>query len=87
MLTVEIIRPERRIFDLASCKGASKIITSWHEWSGKMKRNRDLVKEKYQYASQLGDIVKIIGKAELLAENFNFVSQVNGTSRVRLRSI
>ena len=47
MLTVEIIQPERHIFNLASRKGASKIIASWHEGSGKMKQNGDLVKEKY----------------------------------------
>lgn len=44
------------------------------KWSG------DLVKEKYQLASRLGDIVKIIGKAESMADNFalfDFVSRVN----------
>ena len=85
-IDVEITWPEKRILDLASRKGASKIIASWHEWSGKMKWSEELVKEKYQHASRLGDIVKIIGKAESLADNFalfNFVTQVNDSSQAK----
>jgi len=38
-IDVEISWPEKRIRDLSSRKGASQIIASWHDWSGKMKWN------------------------------------------------
>ena len=69
-IDIEISWPEKRILDLSSRKGASQVIASWHDWSGKMKWNGEQVKEKYNLANRLGDIVKIIGKAESLADNF-----------------
>lgn len=85
-IDVEISWPEKRIRDLSSRKGASQIIASWHDWSGKMKWNGAQVKEKYHLASRLGDIIKIIGKAESLADNFalfDFVSRVSSTPQTK----
>ncbi|KAJ7100621.1 Shikimate dehydrogenase [Mycena belliarum] len=79
-LDVEICLPESMIRELISRKGNSKIIASWHDWSGKMKWDGPLVKEKYDAAESLGDIIKIVGKADTLRDNFalhDFVSGVN----------
>ncbi|KAF8234540.1 Shikimate dehydrogenase [Tricholoma matsutake] len=67
---VEITLPQKKIRELISRKGSSQIIASWHDWSGKMKWNSSLVKEKYGIANGLGDIIKIIGKAMTIQDNF-----------------
>ncbi|KAJ2933109.1 hypothetical protein H1R20_g3982, partial [Candolleomyces eurysporus] len=69
-LDVEISLPEKGIRELVAKKGTSQIIASWHDWSGGMKWNAPGVKEKYDIASRVGDIVKIVGKAETLQDNF-----------------
>ncbi|KAJ7678186.1 Shikimate dehydrogenase [Mycena polygramma] len=79
-LDVEISLPESMIRELISRKGHSKIIASWHDWSGSMKWDGPVVKEKYAIADGVGDIIKIIGKADTLRDNFtlyDFVQEVN----------
>ncbi|KAJ7621194.1 Shikimate dehydrogenase [Roridomyces roridus] len=79
-LDVEISLPEPMIKELVRRKGHSKIIASWHDWSGEMKWDGPVVKEKYAVADRLGDIIKIVGKAESLRDNFtlyDFVSEAN----------
>ncbi|KAK0444230.1 Shikimate dehydrogenase [Desarmillaria tabescens] len=83
---VEISLPQKRIQDLIAKKGASKIIASWHDMSGKMKWNGPEVKEKYDLAKKLGDIVKIVGQAETLQDNFdlfNFVQRMDGVPNAK----
>jgi pentafunctional AROM polypeptide len=85
-IDVEISWPEKRILDLSSRKGTSQVIASWHDWSGKMKWNGAQIKEKYNLATRLGDIVKIIGKAESLADNlalFDFVSRATAIGQAK----
>jgi len=77
---VEISASEKFITELASHKGFSQIVASWHDWSGKMKWNEDAVRSKYAIAARLGDIVKIVGKANTLQDNFalyDFVARAN----------
>lgn len=79
-IDVEISASEKLIADLAARKGFSQIIASWHDWSGKMKWNEDVVRSKYALSSRLGDIVKIVGKADTLQDNFalhDFVAKAN----------
>ncbi|KAJ6558678.1 Shikimate dehydrogenase [Mycena sp. CBHHK59/15] len=79
-LDVEISLPEKKVRDLISRKGYSQIIASWHDWSGNMKWDGPVVKEKYDLADSIGDIIKIVGKADTIRDNFtlhDFVSTVN----------
>ncbi|KAF9561251.1 Shikimate dehydrogenase [Agrocybe pediades] len=69
-IDVEITLPEAQLKELDARKGFSKIIASWHDWSGAMKWDGEIVKEKYEVASKLGDIVKIVGKANSIEDNF-----------------
>ncbi|KII85332.1 hypothetical protein PLICRDRAFT_44602 [Plicaturopsis crispa FD-325 SS-3] len=69
-LDVEISLLEKDILSLISRKGASQIIASWHDWTGNMKWTGPTVKEKYELAARYGDIVKIIGKANSIKDNF-----------------
>lgn len=69
-IDVEISWSDKKIHDLAARKGAAQIIASWHDWSGSMKWNGPVVKEKYAIAERVGDIVKIVGKANSIEDNF-----------------
>lgn len=83
---VEITLPEKRVQELISRKGTSQIIASFHDWSGKMRWNSLLVKEKYEIAHKLGDIVKIVGKANTIQDNFHlfeFVTKVNSQPKAK----
>jgi pentafunctional AROM polypeptide len=42
---------------LAERKGHSKIIASWHDWTGKLKWDGVEVKEKHELAKRLGDVI------------------------------
>ncbi len=66
---VEISWPEKNIRDLVSRKGNSKIVTSWHDWSGNMKWDSPSVDTTLEVAKKYGDIVKIVGKANTLDDN------------------
>jgi pentafunctional AROM polypeptide len=66
---VEISWPEKDIRDLISRKGNSKIIASWHDWSGNMKWDSSSVDATLEVAKAFGDIVKIVGKANTLDDN------------------
>ncbi|TFK37120.1 Shikimate dehydrogenase [Crucibulum laeve] len=83
---IEIALLEKQIRDLSSRKGSSQLIASWHDWSGNMKWNGPLVKEKYDTAVGFGDIVKIVGKANSIQDNFdlyNFVTSVQSKPRAK----
>jgi pentafunctional AROM polypeptide len=85
-IDVEISLPEKRIRELISRKGSSQIIASWHDWSGKMKWNGLMVKEKYEKANELGDIIKLIGAAKTIQDNFQlfeFVTKVNSQPQAK----
>ncbi|KAG8970050.1 3-dehydroquinate dehydratase (3-dehydroquinase) [Tulasnella sp. 419] len=68
---VEITWTERRIKALDAIKGPSQIIASWHDWSGAFKWDSPAAKDKYETAASLGDIVKIVGKADTIGDNFS----------------
>ncbi|TCD61393.1 3-dehydroquinate dehydratase (3-dehydroquinase), partial [Steccherinum ochraceum] len=67
---VEISWPTKRIQELLLRKGSSQIIASWHDWSGNLKWTGHAVEEKYRAAAAVGDIVKLVGRANSLEDNF-----------------
>jgi pentafunctional AROM polypeptide len=80
-IDVEISWSEKRRQALSAAKGYSQIISSWHDWSGRMKWDSSYLKERYTTAAGLGDIVKLVGKADTLEDNFTlrrFVASVSG---------
>ncbi|KAJ8457410.1 hypothetical protein ONZ45_g18323 [Pleurotus djamor] len=81
-LDIEISWPSKKIKDLVARKGFSQILASWHDWSGNMRWDGSVVKEKYDAANEFGDIIKIVGKANRIQDNFdlfNFVSKVSSS--------
>lgn len=69
-IDVEISWPIKRIQDLLTRKGHSQVIASWHDWSGNLKWTGSVVEEKYRAAAAVGEIVKIVGRAGSLEDNF-----------------
>lgn len=77
---VEISWPEKNLRDLISRKGNSKIVASWHDWSGNLKWDSPSVDATLEVAKAYGDIVKIIGKANTVDDNIalhRFVTRAN----------
>lgn len=80
---VEISWSAKRISDFISRRGQTKVIASWHDWSGKLAWDGTEVMQKYQDANKFGDIVKIVGKANTLEDNFilySFVKKVTAAT-------
>ena len=76
---VEITLPDGVLKSLSTSQGYSHIIASYHDWTGALKWDGPVVKEKYEVAAMRGDIVKIVGKATSLKDNFalyDFVSEI-----------
>ena len=77
---IEISWPEKNIRDLVSRKGNSKVVASWHDWSGNLKWDSPSVDATLEVAKVYGDIVKIVGKANTLDDNISlhrFVSRAS----------
>ena len=77
---VEISWPKKQIDALVSRKGTSQVIASWHDWSGNLQWDSKNVTDIYRSASEIGDIVKLVGKANSLEDNFtlyNFVARAS----------
>lgn len=77
---VEITWSEKQIEALSRVKGFSKIIASWHDWTGGFKWTSVTATEHHATASRLGDIVKLVGKANKVTDNFELVSFVESVS-------
>ncbi|KAH9960636.1 aromatic amino acid family biosynthesis-like protein [Russula dissimulans] len=80
---VEISLPEKNIRDLISRKANSKIVASWHDWSGNLKWDSSSVDATLEVAKAYGDIVKIVGKANTLDDNIalqRFVTRSSSAS-------
>ena len=75
-LDVEISWSAQSISNLISKKGQAKVIASWHDWSGKLAWDGTEVTQKYQDANKFGDIIKIVGRANVLEDNFTLCSFV-----------
>jgi len=78
-LDVEITLPEQKVQELVAKKGFSKVIVSYHDFSGNLKWNSSTVKEKHDIAQSIGDLIKIIGTANTVQDNFKlheFVTNV-----------
>ncbi len=70
-IDVEITSPHPSINRLATNKGSSLILASYHDWSGNLSWSGQEVKGHYDTAANLGDVVKIVGKANSLEDNWH----------------
>ncbi|GAA5985323.1 hypothetical protein JCM11641_005394 [Rhodosporidiobolus odoratus] len=66
---LEVRWPASRMRDFVDIKQSTKIIASWHDWSGALHWDSEEAVERYKAAEEYGDIVKIVVKANSLLDN------------------
>ncbi|KAF7795466.1 hypothetical protein EIP86_006627 [Pleurotus ostreatoroseus] len=79
-IDLEVSWPKKYVDELIARKGTSKIIASWHDWSGHLKWSGKQIETIYKDAERIGDIVKIVSKANSLEDNlalYEFVSRMS----------
>ncbi|OLL25762.1 Pentafunctional AROM polypeptide [Neolecta irregularis DAH-3] len=69
-IDVEITWPDSMIHQILEMKGNSKIIASWHSLEHPISPQKFGWEEKFRHAAQFGDIVKLVGTAGSIHENF-----------------
>ncbi|GAA5994414.1 pentafunctional protein ARO1p [Rhodotorula paludigena] len=66
---LEVRWPQRRMREFVDIKQSTKIIASWHDYSGALHWESEEAVERYKAADEVGDIVKIVAKANTLLDN------------------
>ena len=67
---VEVCWKASSLESITRVKGNSSIIASWHDWTGKMAWNGKEVQDKYDLCAKHGDVVKIVGTARTISDNY-----------------
>jgi pentafunctional AROM polypeptide len=83
---LEVAWPGALLDKVSKGKKNSHIIASWHDWTGSMAWDGDIVKDKYDQCSNYGDVVKIVGTAESISDNSTlslFAAKVNAIPGAR----
>ena len=90
-LDVELFSPPGTIQEVMQIKGNTKIILSWHDWTGKVSWLGNEVKQIYEVACREGaDVVKMIGWAKSFQDNLNlrqFAQAVQQRGKVPLLAV
>ncbi|MCO5607467.1 hypothetical protein L7F22_061663 [Adiantum nelumboides] len=68
---LELRWPEARLDAVRAHRGHSKIIASWHDWSGQMKWEDASTLSKFEQACKYGDVAKIVNRATSFADNLS----------------
>ncbi|KAF9074731.1 Shikimate dehydrogenase [Rhodocollybia butyracea] len=79
-IDVEMQLPEKIIQQLNARKGSSRIIASWHDWSGRLKWDTSDAQAMYDIAARHGDIIKMVFTAGSMQDNFDcqaFAARMN----------
>lgn len=63
----------KRMAEFVKRKQSSKVITSWHDWTGALKWDGEEVVRRYKTCAKYGDIVKIVSKATSFLDNFTML--------------
>ncbi|KAL0563412.1 hypothetical protein V5O48_018655 [Marasmius crinis-equi] len=85
-LDVETTLPSPLIKSLVTHKRSTQLIASYHDWTGSLSWSSLEVEATYHQASTFGDIIKIIGKANSLQDNFDlqaFVGKMNARANAK----
>ncbi|THH01024.1 hypothetical protein EW026_g1608 [Hermanssonia centrifuga] len=85
-IDLEISWPKNQLENLVTRKGFSQIIASWHDWSGSLQWTSKQAEDLYRSARDIGDIVKIVGKANRLEDNlelYEFVSRMSASPNAK----
>ncbi|SCV70708.1 BQ2448_3470 [Microbotryum intermedium] len=63
----------RRMRFFVNKKQLTKIICSWHDWTGALRWDSDQMVERYSIAREFGDVVKLVTKASSLIDNLTMM--------------
>lgn len=66
---LEVRWPQRRMRDFVNIKQSTKVIASWHDFSGSLHWDSEECVERYKAADEVGDIIKVVAKANSLLDN------------------
>ncbi|GAA5914631.1 hypothetical protein JCM8208_002097 [Rhodotorula glutinis] len=66
---LEVRWPVRRMRDFVNIKQSTKVIASWHDHSGALHWESEEAVERYKAADEVGDIIKLVAKANSLLDN------------------
>lgn len=83
-IDVETTLPPSLIQEITTSKGPSLVIASFHDWTGSVTWDGVTMKAQYEAAAQIGDVVKLIGRANNVSDNFKlqeFVARVAEASK------
>ncbi|GAA6053965.1 hypothetical protein NBRC10513_002836 [Rhodotorula toruloides] len=70
---LEVRWPEKRMREFVGIKQSTKIIASWHDWSGNLHWESEEAAQRYKAANEVGDIIKIVAKANSLLDNLTML--------------
>lgn len=68
-IDLEIIWPLQRLEAVRAQRGHTRILASYHDWSGNLDWHSPDLWAKFERANKIGDIVKLVGKAVSLHDN------------------
>lgn len=68
-IDLEIDWPAERLNAVRAQRGHTRILASWHDWSGLAKWSSPATWSRYEDASRVGDVVKLVGKALTMSDN------------------
>lgn len=63
----------RRMREFVNIKQTTKIIASWHDFSGGLKWDTQEAVDRYKLADEFGDVIKIVSKATGLLDNLTML--------------
>ncbi|KAH8923017.1 Pentafunctional AroM protein [Atractiella rhizophila] len=73
-IDMEVRWSEHVMQEFVAAKGYSRIIGSWHDWTGNLKWDSREVRERFLRISEYGDIVKIVSKATDASDNIEMLN-------------
>ena len=77
---LEVCWPTNILDTVAKSKRNSHILASWHDWTGTMGWNEKEMKEKYDLCAKYGDVVKLVGMAKSVSDNYRLGAFVESTT-------
>ena len=72
-IDLEVRWNPKRMAAFVEKKQSSKIIASWHDWTGRLKWDSVEMKQRYAMANAYGDIIKLVSKADSLFDNITLL--------------
>lgn len=70
---MEVRWPSARMRDFVGIKQSTQIVASWHDFAGGLRWNSQEAIDRYNAAHAVGDVIKIVSKAESITDNLDML--------------